>query len=188
MNAIEQTLELYRNGVSYRAIMHELGFRSRGKVAGIVDRHATRDDRALADANGGAHARNTRAKMAEARSARIRRQEKREAAEARAREIAAQAAEAEEKANLSKVYIWELERHHCRWIDGEPGVDALYCGAPREDGSSYCEAHARKSLKKIKYDIPDEVREANRKRAAWARQFKYGGRHNLLTSLEASMA
>lgn len=37
-----------------------------------------------------------------------------------------------------------LGHNHCRFIEGEPTADALYCGAPVKPGASYCtEHHAR---------------------------------------------
>lgn len=41
----------------------------------------------------------------------------------------------------NEVYIWQLERDHCRWIPGEPGPKAVYCGTARAPGSSYCPYH-----------------------------------------------
>ena len=40
------------------------------------------------------------------------------------------------------VHIHDLERHHCRWIPGEPS-SLLYCGKDRSKGSPYCSQHTR---------------------------------------------
>lgn len=44
------------------------------------------------------------------------------------------------------IHIWELKSHHCRWIEGSvDGLNTLYCGAPRQRGSSYCSEHTRRA-------------------------------------------
>jgi GcrA cell cycle regulator len=38
------------------------------------------------------------------------------------------------------VTLMGLQSHHCRWPIGDPG---LFCGAVKQDGSSYCPEHRR---------------------------------------------
>jgi hypothetical protein len=50
------------------------------------------------------------------------------------------------------VHILDVQRHHCRCVLDERGADglALYCGAPKVVGSSYCEDHTALFLAPIK--------------------------------------
>jgi len=38
------------------------------------------------------------------------------------------------------ITLLDLKSHHCRWPEGDP---ILFCGAAKQDGSSYCAEHAR---------------------------------------------
>jgi hypothetical protein len=42
------------------------------------------------------------------------------------------------------VLLVDLESHHCRWPVSEPR-DMLFCGRPKQDGSSYCPYHTAKA-------------------------------------------
>jgi hypothetical protein len=42
----------------------------------------------------------------------------------------------------SPVHIRDLERHHCRWMPGEPAT-LMYCGKTKSEGSPYCTKHTR---------------------------------------------
>ena len=48
---------------------------------------------------------------------------------------------------VNPVRFMDLERWHCRWIEGEPSADAMCCGARRVDGMSYCSAHAQRAYR-----------------------------------------
>lgn len=47
----------------------------------------------------------------------------------------------------SPVSFMDAGPEHCRWINGEPaGPDTIFCGAPKQDGSSYCPYHFDRSI------------------------------------------
>jgi len=40
-----------------------------------------------------------------------------------------------------RVDIWGLEKHHCRYIVGDPPGDYFYCGGTVDEGETYCPGH-----------------------------------------------
>lgn len=60
------------------------------------------------------------------------------------------------------VTILELQAHHCKWPNGEPGSPGFrYCGDDRVEPLPYCSGHAR-----IAYTLPTERRQARVREAA----------------------
>jgi len=50
-----------------------------------------------------------------------------------------------------KSFYEVLDMNTCRFIAGDPSDDtAIYCGADKVRGKSYCAAHSKKCLKKPK--------------------------------------
>lgn len=51
----------------------------------------------------------------------------------------------EEPLDMSKIALFDLKNHHCRWPIGEPGdPDFGFCGRRRaDDATPYCEGHCR---------------------------------------------
>jgi GcrA cell cycle regulator len=47
-------------------------------------------------------------------------------------------------ADVARVAFLDLESHHCRWPVGEPTQG--FCGCPKVEGLSYCEAHAHRAF------------------------------------------
>jgi len=46
------------------------------------------------------------------------------------------------------VTMEHLAAKHCRWIEGSPTPDPLYCGVAQQYGSPYCQKHTRMSFAK----------------------------------------
>ena len=45
------------------------------------------------------------------------------------------------------VSLLDLQRHHCRWPTGD--APSTFCGAARDDGSSYCPAHRARATRRV---------------------------------------
>ena len=43
--------------------------------------------------------------------------------------------------DVGRVHILDLERHHCRWLCGEP-AQGMFCGEAKVEGLSYCKEHS----------------------------------------------
>lgn len=69
------------------------------------------------------------------------------------------------------VFIWELERAHCRWPLGDPRDidDFRYCGAPRKETGAYCAGHARMAYEPRKKPVKkDRTAQARRIGMEWS--------------------
>lgn len=49
---------------------------------------------------------------------------------------------------LRNVSLLDLERNQCRWIASGRGTDALFCGAPTDEGKTYCRYHHSRAYDK----------------------------------------
>lgn len=65
--------------------------------------------------------------------------------------------------------IMELQNHHCREIVAYSGREAMYCGATRYSGCSYCRRHAMKNIPGMfaRYVRPQTEQNPPKSGAAW---------------------